>query len=171
MAEILTQPVSTDSEGHTNYSTVFKGLFVKVELPKSINSNLFLRNDEYDKNLFLKSFINNLEKDFLRIQMDSPEFEKIFDVYSSNNIITTQILTSDIMQLLYQFYIDMNIKYELTITNNIMYIRFHCGKIFEALPVEKFSLDKEVFYKYYKILNFVFDLTYAIIKTILETPI
>lgn len=97
--------------------------------------------------------------------MDSQEFEEIFDVYSSDPIEAMQLLTADIMQSLIKFYNEIQVKYEFTIKGNNIYLRFRCVDMFEAPTVRKFSLDKETIYRYYKILNFVFELSDEVVKT------
>ena len=73
------------------------------------------------------------------------------------------------MQELIDFYNEMKIDYELTIKENHIYIRFWTGPMFEAPSLDKFSLDKNILYKYYKILNFTFNLTNDMLKLINET--
>ena len=125
--------------------------------------------DYRDKNFLNKiiSSVSSLEK--IRVNLDSQEFEKYFDVYSTDKIIAMQLLTADIMQLLINFKKEMKMYYEITIKNNSIYIRFRTGKMFEPVSVFGFSLDKKIIYKYYKILDFVFSLTDNLINLIKET--
>lgn len=169
MAEVLTQNEYTDSDGNTSYSTVFSGLFAKIETPKPFNTLLYLRKDKKGKNLLARTLTGKLPFDKLRIQLDSPEFEKIFDVYASDKIIALQLLTADIMEDLMQFYNEMKMNYELTIKENCMYIRFWCGSMFETAKLKKFSLDRDTLYKYYRMLDFTFCLTNKMVKLLNET--
>lgn len=169
MSEVLTEDEHTDSDGNTTYSTIFSGLFAKMETPKPFNTLLYLRKDRKDKSLLNRAFLGKLPFDKLRIQLDSPEFEKIFDVYASNQIIAMQLLTADIMQDLMQFHNEMGMNYELTIKENCMYIRFWCGEMFETAKLKKFSLDRDTLYKYYRMLDFTFSLTDKMLKLLYET--
>ncbi len=169
MAEVLTQDARKDSEGHIHYSTIFSGLFAKIETPKPFNTMLYLRNDKKDKGFLARALTATLPFNKLRIQLDSEEFEKVFDVYASDKIVAMQLLTADIMQDLLQFYNELGIRYELTIKNNCLYIRFWCGRMFEAAKLDKFSLDRDTLYKYYRILDFTFSLTNKLIKVLNET--
>jgi len=80
-----------------------------------------------------------------------------------------QLLTADIMQLLVNFQEEMDMEYELTIKNNCIYIRFMSGEMFETANVTKFSLDKNILYKYYRMLDFSITLTNKLINLIKET--
>ena len=158
MSEVLTERREFDGNGNATYEPMFRGLFAKVETPKPFNAVLYLRKDK----------ISTLSNQ-LRIQLDSPEFEKIFDVYGSDPIIAMQLLTADIMQDLIQFHNELKVGYELTIKENCMYIRFWCGGMFETAKLKKFSLDRDTLYKYYRMLDFTFSLTNKMIKLLNET--
>ena len=156
--------------GERKYTTLFKGLFVKVGLNKEFNTKLYLRRDIREKE---KAFKQDLDK--LRLQLDSQEFENIFNIYTSNKIVAMQLLTADIMEMLVKF--NQEMKYEITIKDNNIYIRFFCGEMFEPPSLEAFaiassmntkSLDKNILYKYYKMLDFTFELTNKLEKIINE---
>ena len=169
MSEVLTKKIETDSNGHTKDKIIFNGLFAKIDTPKQFNTYIYIRIDRKDKDLLSRVILGKLPFDKLRIQLDSPEFEKIFDVYASDHIIAMQLLTADIMNDLMQFYIEMGMDYELTIKENHIYIRFWCGQMFETARLGKFSLDRDTLYKYYRMLEFMLDLTYKIQKVLYET--
>ena len=163
MAEIKTQQLEeyTDSEGniHRSTKTIFYGIFSKIVIDKSINSELKIkRNGSY--------FFNNK-----RLEMDSGQFEKYFDVYATNQIIGMQLLTADIMEILIDFQNKNNIKYDIIINNNVIYLRFHCGNVFEAGSIKENVFNEKNLKKYYNILKFTYELSNKIIETIKETEI
>jgi phosphate/sulfate permease len=169
MAEVLTEYETTDSDENKHYHTLFYGILSKVETPKPFNASLYLRKDIKDKNILSRAFRAKLPFDNLRVELDSQEFEKYFDVYCSNKIIAMQLLTADVMQLLIEFQKEMNMEYELTIKNSHLYIRFMSGEMFEAACIAKFSLDKATLYRYYRMLDFTFTLTAKLTKLIKDT--
>lgn len=169
ISEVLTEYEIQDSNGNRHYNPIFCGIFSKVKTPKPFNASLYLRKDRKDKNLFDRAFRTKLPFDNLRVETDSQEFEKVFDVYCTDKIIAMQLLTADIMQLLIDFQEEMNMDYELTIKNNCIYVRFMSGKMFETSKLTKSSLDKETLYKYYKMLDFIFSLTDKLINLIKNT--
>ncbi|MCI9063251.1 MAG: DUF3137 domain-containing protein [Clostridia bacterium] len=163
-AEIKTQIEKKyiDNQGRVQKEviTIFNGLFAKIDINKSINTILKIRTNWIGL---------NRAKD--KLEMDSQEFEKHFDVYTQNNIIAMQLLTSDIMMKLVDFKNNMKLKYDIGIFNNKIYIRFMTGPMFEAKISNKEILDKKSIEKYYKILQFTSELAEKLIEVIEETEI
>lgn len=162
MAEVHTEDVSRDSDGHTHTTTLFHGIFGNVECAKNIGTELKIHSD--------KGILGKLFKEKTKLEMDSSEFEKHFDVYADNSIIAMQILTSDIMDMMIQFREESKIKYELTIKENQIYIRFHTGEVFEPKMFTN-SLDYNMLKRYYDIIDFVFKVSRGINKAIENTEI
>ena len=162
MAEVKTveETTTTDADGNTDTdrTTKFHGLFARIEMNKSINSNL---------SIGAKTSIYSSK----RLEMDSQEFEKYFDVSSSNPIIGMQLLTHDIMELLLSFRKLTDIKYDILINNNVMYLRFHTYSIFELHSIKKGAFDKVMLKKYYDVLDFTYTLSKTIIDLIEKTEI
>lgn len=82
-----------------------------------------------------------------------------------------QILTPDIMEILVEFKNKSKIEYEVYIKNNEIYIRFHCGAMFEAPSLKKGMLDELTLKKYYNMLDFTYKLSNELIKTIEDVEI
>lgn len=162
MAEVRTEEESTDSDGDTHTYTVFHGLFGKVECAKNIETTFKVRSD--------KGVLGKMFKGKTKVEMDSQEFEKYFDVYGDNKIIVMQILTSEVMSTMIDFIQQSKIKYELTINKDQMYIRFHTGGVFEP-NLFKNSLDYSMLKKYYDIIDFVFKVTREINSVIEKVEI
>ena len=162
MAEVHTIDVEThtDSEGHTTTTetTKFHGLFTKIQMEKSINSDLLIRKNH--------SIANKK-----RMDMDSQEFEKLFDVSATNQIIGMQLLTHDVMELLVSFKKMTDINYDITIYNNVMYLRFHTGSMFEFKSFKKGAFDEKMLKKYYDVLDFTYTLSNMLIDLIEKTEI
>lgn len=162
MAEILTQKEEeyTDSDGeeHTRTITVFNGLFAKVLMHKSIMGQLKIMQN---RTIFSKN----------KLEMDSSEFEKYFDVEASNKIVGMQLLTADVMEELIAFQNNTNIKYDIFIKDNELYLRFHCGEMFEPGKLKNGPIDKDLLRKYFYMLNFTYNLSNKLIKVINETII
>lgn len=158
MAEILTteEEIYTNSKGERKKRIIkkFHGLFSKLEIDKSINSELKIVENG-------KIFFNEN-----RLQLDSSEFEKYFDVQSTNSIIGMQILTADIMEELVDFERKTKIKYDIYIKNNEIYLRFHTGPMFEMINRKNEIINREVTNKYFNILKLTYSLTKKIIDVI-----
>ena len=161
MAEILTQEEKTykDSDGNTKTETItkFHGLFTKIVMDKSINSEVRI----------MQNGMAMLGKD--RLKMDSSEFEKYFDVKASNPIVGMQLLTADIMEELIEFEDKTNMKYDIYIKNNELYLRFHSGAMFEVGKLKNGALDKAMIQKYFYMLNFTYNLSNRLIRIVKDT--
>lgn len=165
IAEVETQEVTTqtttDSEGHTTTTTttttIFHGLFEKLILDKSINAEVRIGLN--------RSCLFNKK----RIEMDSEEFEKYFDVSTTDKIKAMQLLTADVMEELVEFKNKTNIWYDIIIRNNNIYLKFYCGPMFEPGSLKKGIIDEETVRKYFYMLNFTYNISNKLIKLIEET--
>ncbi len=162
MGEVLTEEESVDSEGNRTTYTLFHGIFGFVECAKNITTKLKIHSD--------KGLLGKVFKGKTKIEMDSSEFEQYFDVYGENKIIAMQILTSEVMDIMINFRQESKIKYELTIKNNSMYIRFHTGGVFEPKAFKN-ALDYDTLKRYYDIIDFIFKVSREINKAIENTDI
>ena len=163
MAEVLTKEKREheDANGEEREEEIvkFNGLFAKIILDKNINSELrIMQNGKFllDKN---------------KLNMDSSEFEKYFDVKTTNKIIAMQLLTSDVMEELIKFEDKTKMKYDIYIKNDELYLRFHSGAMFEIGNLKKEILDKELIQKYFYMLNFTYNLSNKLINIINDTQI
>lgn len=139
--------------------TKYSGIFSFTMLDKSINNEVIIK-----KNRFLIKRRSKL------VNLDSFEFEKYFDVYSSSNIIATEILTHDVMEDLVSFYKKYKIRFEIIIKNRKIHIRFDTGIMF-APNIFKKSNNLKTLWVYYNILNFVISLTIKLNKTLKKVEV
>ena len=158
------EETDTDSDGHktTSYVTVFQGMFGKVNINNKYNGEIKVHSN--------KGKLGNLFSGKKRIEMDSTEFEKYFDVYADDKIQAMQVLTSDIMEQMISFIKENKTKFELTIKQNELYIRFKTGQMFEA-NVFRSSVNFDTLKRMFDIINFTFDITRALVKVTEETEI
>ena len=131
-----------------------EGIFSNTKLNKYLPYEIRIKNNE----LIVESKNN-------KVQMDNKEFEKYFSVYCNSNILAMEILTHDVMEEIINFYEKYNIKFEIVIKNNNIYVRFNTGVMFEPNIFKK-SNDINTLWIYYNVLLFVTGIT-AIINEIL----
>ena len=155
MADLLVQYHHSGKNSYTE--TIFNGLFAQTRSNKDIGTTIKISADKFFKN-------NS------RVQMDSQEFEKYFDIYCDDKILAMQLLTSDTMECLVDFYNKHYIQYEIVLRNDTIYMRFFTGAMFEPKTFGS-SMDKEVLFKYYSILKFVLEVTTKINKTLQDLDI
>lgn len=146
--------------GKSSYTvSVFQGIFAFTTSIKNINSYI-----KISKNNFSLFDSKN------SIEMDNSEFEKYFDVNSKNEVLTMRILTHDVMNTLVEFYKRYNLPFEIVLRDNIIYLRFFTGPMFEPKIFGK-SLDKDLIFTHYCILNFIIDVSKNINKVLQEIEI
>lgn len=135
-------------------------MFAKIIIDKSINAKLRIAQG-------YSGFLKNPDK----LEMDSSEFEKVFNVYASDKIIGMQILTADIMDEILEFKNKTKEEFDIYIDEDKLYLRFHCGHLFEPHFKKKNILDEKSLKSYYNILNFTCELTNKIIKVVNDVEI
>jgi hypothetical protein len=149
----------TDNEGHTRTETrtLFKGLFGIVELKDYINveTSIFPNN-------MLKKYSQN------RIEVDSAEFEKIYDMFSLDKVRTMEVFTSEVIEKFNKFHEDTKYAMQMKVEFNKIYFRIPCGDAFEA-PAFKQALSFDYVYKNYQMIEFPIELISKIIENALET--
>ena len=159
IGEVKTQKVehhrSSNGRTTTTTTTIFSGLFIKINLGESIENTLKITRDR---------IICGKEK----IEMDSQEFEKYFDVGAPHRLFGMEILTPDIMELLVSFRKVLKENFDIYIINDAMYIRLHVGPMFESVVNKTVTVDKESVKKYYDILDFIYNLSNKMLEVIEE---
>lgn len=144
----------TGSGKNSRTVEIFHGIFAHMSCGKDIKTNIKISKNQ------LKIF-----EQCNRVEMDSQEFEKYFDIYSENKILAMQLLTSDVMTTLVDFYNKYYIDYEIVIKNNRIYMRFFTGSMFEP-KVFGNAMDKKLLFSYFCILKFIVDVTKEVNKAL-----
>lgn len=138
---------------------VYEGIFSVTELNSYLTDEIRVKKNRYI-----------LKNNYNKVEMDSKEFEKYFDVYSDSNILAMEILTHDIMEELVQFYNTYRIEFEIVIKNNNIYIRFNTGVMFEPNILKK-SNDMNTLWIYYNVLKFITNVTIKINKLLKDLDV
>lgn len=138
---------------------IYEGIFSVSQLNINVSNEIRIKK---------KSYI--IKNNHNKVEMDSKEFEKYFDVYSDSNILAMQILTHDIMEEITQFYSNYKIAFEIIIKNKIINIRFDTGVMFEPNILKK-SNDINMLWVYYNILEFVINFTFKINKLLKDLEV
>lgn len=167
MAETIAQYIYTNRKGESEIRTAFAGTFAVLNIPKPFKERVYIKKDMHNGN------DNNAKKlpyKDMRIELDSQEFEEKFDVYASNQIVAMQLLTSDIMLMLNDFYKYMQREFEITIKSDTIYIRIWNGNTFSNSLIKNNELDIELIYKNYRTINFILNISSKLVELINETP-
>ena len=116
------EETDTDSEGHTTTTTVtdYFGLMGYASMPNSVKSNLIVTSN---------SRFNQFSKS--RLEMESYEFEKLYDVMSADRIYAMKLLKPQIIEEFTKLK-ESNCKgFEIKFEGNMAYFRYKAGDIFE----------------------------------------
>lgn len=143
-----------DGDGDRRRRAHFKGLFLSIENNKNIETCLKI-------NINQNNQIEGAEK--YQVTMDSSEFEDIFDVYCDDKVLAMRILTTDVMELIMNFYKKYYILFEICYRNNKIYTRFFVENMFEPGTITS-SMDIKSLYMYYAIVEFAMNFSREINK-------
>lgn len=157
MAQVTTTKNEVDFEGNTTIKTIFSGLFGYYKMKQRFSG--FLKIQKNVKTFFPKMDVTKLE-------MDSSEFEKGFDVYTDNKVLTMQLLTSEIMEKLTEIKQIIEEDYEILIQEDRIYIRVHTTKLFGLHELD--ALKYESLKRCYQIVKIFQQLPITIEKILAE---
>ena len=154
MADVHVQDRRTDSDGDTHYVTLFDGPVAILDLPTPLNFNI--------------SILSNIASIFdksNKVEIDNPQFEEIYNVYSNDQISTMKFLTPSITTKLIDLFNKYGFHFELKIFDNHVYFRFHSGNLF--VPNPKDAREEAIGVAlYFEILQGIKEIMNEVIVTI-----
>lgn len=86
----------TDKDGKRYYITEFSGLVITLKFEKNFQGKTILANDKGK----VFNFVQGMAKNEERVELESPEFEELYEVYSTDQIGARKILTPAFMEKL-----------------------------------------------------------------------
>lgn len=159
MAQVKTEEEQTtvDSRGNITRTTIvnFLGLYGIMELPISTTKNISIFT-----NLAFSKFQKN------RVDMESAEFEKYYDVFSKDRQGAMELLSNTSIEILNQIRKAFKKPVNIIVNNNYIFFRIECGDIFEP-PTFKSSMDFNILYKYFNVI----DLPRAIYEALIDNAL
>jgi hypothetical protein len=137
-SEICAQK-TTRSSKHRHTITIFRGLFFIADFNKKLRGTTLVKPDTAENLLgrlgtFLQE-VNPIERGEL-VQLENPEFEEHFVVYSDDQQEARYILSSQIMERIVEF------KHK---TQQAVYMSFRKGKVYVALSGSKDRFEPSFF--------------------------
>lgn len=91
--------VSRDSKGRTTRTTVFQGFLVEFDFHKNFQGETIITKDH----TVIGNFFTGWTKKGNRVKLEDPEFEKIFEVHSSDQVEARYLLTPLFMERVLKF--------------------------------------------------------------------
>ncbi|NND95301.1 MAG: DUF3137 domain-containing protein [Flavobacteriales bacterium] len=137
-SEVHSQIYVKDSEGRRKLQTQFKGLFFKADFNKFTKHRTVIVPDIAER--FLGNMGQQLQKlNFGRdelVQMENVDFEKVFAVYSSDQVEARYILSPKLMERILAY----SEKHEVTPS-----LSFKDSTVFVAIPISKDFFEPRIF--------------------------
>lgn len=153
MADVHVEDRREDSDGDTTYVTLFNGPVAIVQLPKSIDFELSIENDSIK--LFNRKKI---------VEIDNPDFEEIYDVYTNDKVKAMVVLTPAVTNRMLDLYNKYGFVFEFKFVKNYMYFRFHSGSLF--VPNANSPMDEAVgVARYFEIIDGIKDIMKGVIES------
>ena len=119
----------------TDY-TVFSGVFAKVQMNYSVESEIFIKPEESSS---IKKFAQTMfGKSENIVNVKDPEFERFFEIYCENKTEARKVITMDFIRKL----VDFRNKY-----NRTMYFRFYKNDVYILISNNQLIKDKTIFEK------------------------
>lgn len=137
-AEVHAQEVVRRTKKRTEYRTIFRGLLMEADFNKNFNGKTIVLPDLAQKLLgALGQFFQSFDSGYGDlVKLENPEFEKLFVVYSSDQIEARYILTPGLMDRI----VDFRNK-----TGRKIYISFVDSKVYVAIPYNKNLFEPRLF--------------------------
>ncbi|MGJ3249137.1 MAG: DUF3137 domain-containing protein [Elainellaceae cyanobacterium] len=137
-SEIHAEKQTRDSDGNREYRTIFKGLFFQANFNKSFNGRTIVIPDVAER------WFGGLGKAFQSInqtrgeliQLEDPEFERLFAVYGNDQIEARYILSTSLMRRL----VELRKK-----VNRDLYVAFVANQIYIAIRSHKDLFEPRIF--------------------------
>lgn len=141
ISDVHTEDRREDSDGDTYYVTLFNGPVAILTLEKPTNIQVSI----IDNSLKLFSGDTYLE-------MDNPEFEEFYDVYSNDKIKAMRFLTPSVTNKILDLRNKYDVHFEIKLLDQLVYFRFHIGELFvpNSSDTRKEAMDIAL---YFEILN------------------
>lgn len=92
------------SRGQPVYRNVFNGIVIKL----SMNKKFYYRTIIIEHNNLISSWLKKMFLDLKNVELEDPEFKKIFTVYSNNQIEARYLLTTSFMVRMINLYAIFN---------------------------------------------------------------
>lgn len=128
MCDYNLQKISRDNKGNTTYTTYASGRFVDI---------MFERDLKGEVKIIEKSFLNNIGGAGLKkVELESLEFNKKFNVKATNELVAFFVLTPQIQEKILQF----EKKY-----SGRVYVAFMVNHLYIAIEGENISFNFSVF--------------------------
>lgn len=145
ISDVHTEDRREDSDGDTYYVTLFHGPVAILTLEKPTNIQVSI----IDNTIHLGTGDTYLE-------IDNPEFEEYYDVYTDDKVKAMRFLTPSVTNKILDLRKSYDLHFEIKLLDQLVYFRFEIGELFvpNASDTRKEAMDIAL---YFEILNGIKD--------------
>lgn len=148
MSEIHAEYESSDSDGDKSYHTIFKGLLMIADFHKDFHGHTVVVPDRTGEGWFGRIAKSSKRKGQELAKMENPEFEKEFDVYTTNQVEARYILSTSMLENIMLLQRRFNSKIHVAFLNSCVYIAIEWQKKFLEPNLKNSLLDESTIHKY-----------------------
>ena len=151
-ANVLTESMETDDEGHTYYKTEFNGTLARINI-KDVGCTIILGGLAED------AFRKSKEKDiFKMIKLENEEFNQKLLCYSNNELLAYKVLTPNVMEEFINIKKNTIGKIDIRIVHDKLYMRFRDTNGFDNMNesmLESIAVLEEIIKTMDKVKNII----------------
>ncbi len=139
-SDVHIQTKSTDSDGDTTYTTIFKGQWYIFDFNKSFKSDIEVCEKRFGSNLTGNIFSSNKLK---KVELEDIDFHKNFKVYAKDEIDAFYILTPSMIERIKKLNEEISGKFLFCFCDNKLHVGLYNNKdLYEHSIFSKVDLEK-----------------------------
>jgi hypothetical protein len=124
---VRTQYTTRSGKNRQTY-TIFDGLMARIPCPKAISGQTFILPDGSEKLLggFAKQLQGMTDHAGAKlVTMDNPDFEKVFQVYTTDSVQAHYLLSTKWLEKLVDFQKELNVPISIALHSGMCYVALH----------------------------------------------
>lgn len=106
------------------------------------------------KNIYIRRDKFKILPQHDRVKIDSPDFEKYFDLYSEHRNEAKKLMEFQLIDTLTKFVVESGLTFEIALKGSKIYMRFYTGEMFEPAILSKIK-EKDMLWIYHSICEFI----------------
>jgi LPXTG-motif cell wall-anchored protein len=147
-SEIHAEYQTQDSEGDTSYGTIFKGLFMIADFHKAFLGHTVVLPDRTGEGWFGRMVKSSKKQGKQVAKMENPDFEKEFDVYTTDQVEARYILSMSMLENIMHLKKRFNSTIHIAFLNSCVYIAINWDKKFLEPNLKKSLLEESTIHQY-----------------------
>jgi hypothetical protein len=159
-SELHSEYKTSDSKGRTSWHTIFKGLFFVADFNKHFAGSTYVwdnGNAEAYTGFFARLF-SSFSQSVEKVDLESPEFENEFDVFSTDQVEARYILSPSLMVRMVNLKQKMGCEMRASFVNTKMYMTFELREDLFEPGIHSSNENFETAWKYVNEFSLFFEI-------------